>query len=287
MASSASVVLATSANAREMSTEDDALLDALTVLGVPAHLVNWDDPDYPWDRAGLVLIRTTWDYHVRLFEFLAWMERLNVPIYNSRDLVRWNADKRYLRELQAAGVPILPTQFLSSPEDLEQLELKTGQSYVVKPAVAAGAYETLVFEERDPLLEHAKKLLGRGTVLVQPYVDGITAEGETSLVFLDGTLHHAVRKTPKPGEFRVQHEFGGRYEVVSPRRDFAVIGDKCLAALTEVPLYARVDIVETAAGPALMELELIEPELFFLWVPEAAIHMADLLREKRDELLLL
>lgn len=283
------LVLATSTNALELSEEDFTLLDALAALGVPAKLVAWDDPSFDWVLASHVLIRTTWDYHLRLPEFLAWLDRVsaNATVWNSPALIRWNGDKRYLLELEDAGVLIVDSLAATEPIDVAvAAEAMKWNSIVIKPAVAAGAFETLVFELPEgasAAQSHFDRLLANGTVLIQPYIDGIVVEGETSLVYFDGFFSHAVKKQPKAGDFRVQIEFGGKYTVVEPTPDQLEAAERIMSALPETPLYARIDLVDVDSQPRLMELELIEPELFFLFAPEAAVEFADIVRERIAE----
>lgn len=273
----------------ELSEEDLTLVDALGMLGVETKLVDWTDPSFNWIQASLVVVRTTWDYHLRLPEFLAWAERVDraTRLLNPLEVIRWNANKRYLRDLSVAGVPIVPTVFGTVGLDLASVaEDREWTSLVVKPAIAAGAYETLVFDLGGALeaaQSHFDRLASSGEVLVQPYLDAITVEGETSLVFFEGEFHHAVRKVPQSGDFRVQIEFGGKYTVVEPRPDQLDVATRAIEQAPELPLYARVDLVDIAGHPHVMELELIEPELFFLFVPEAALSFADLLAERAAE----
>lgn len=286
------IALATSKNALELSEEDFTLVDSLSVLGVETRLVDWRDPGFNWASAGLVVVRTTWDYHLRLPEFLSWAERVTErsTLLNPLDVLTWNANKRYLQDLDSAGVPIVPTKFVARQADVVEIASEMGwPSIVIKPAVAAGAYETLVFEPNEAgehAQMHLERLLQNGQALVQPYLDGITVEGETSLVFFDGEFHHAVRKVPQEGDFRVQIEFGGKYTVVDPTDAQLDVAQRAIACAPERPLYARVDLVDVRGTPSVMELELIEPELFFLFVPEAAVSFADLLIEKQAERLL-
>lgn len=287
------IVLATSQNALELSEEDFTLVDALGVLGIEAKRVDWTDPDFHWAQASLVVVRTTWDYHLRVADFLAWAERVDVvtELFNPLSVLRWNANKRYLRDLSVADVPIVPTVFASAGADLSAIaEDREWETVVIKPAVAAGAYQTLVFDlerESEKAQAHLTRLTSSGEALVQPYLDAITVEGETSLVFFEGEFHHAVRKVPQVGDFRVQIEFGGKYSVVEPKAEQLDVASRAIAQAPELPLYARVDLVDAGGSPAVMELELIEPELFFLFVPEASLTFADLLRQRQSDRLLL
>lgn len=276
------IAIVSSSNAREMSTEDDILVDAFMALGESAEIVQWDDSDAQWGRFRALVIRTTWDYHYRLAEFLAWLKAVEdlVPVFNPPDLVRWNSDKRYLAELSEMGVPVVETLLLNSPDELKECQDRGWPSMVIKPSVAAGAYDTLVHELSgdDAWVgpeQHVQRIVEGGRVaLAQPYIDGIVVEGETSLVFLDGEIRYAVRKVPAAGDFRVQSEFGGKYDVVEPRADQLAAARQCLASLPAEPIFARIDLVD-APTPKLMELEIIEPELFFPWAPQGALILAD------------
>ncbi len=283
-------MLATSHNALELTQEDFVLLDSLALLGAEAKRIDWRDPDFPWQTADLIVLRSTWDYHLHLKEFLAWLDRvsINSEVINTPSLIRWNADKRYLLELESRNIPIVPTALCQLGVRVSEIvESRRWSSIVIKPAVAAGAYETLVFdlpESEAAAQSHLDRLAMMGSVLVQPYLDAITVEGETSLVYFEGDYYHAVRKTPGPGEFRVQSEFGGRYDVVDPRPDQLELADRILVNLPEIPVYARVDLVDIGGTPHLMELEIIEPELFFSIVPQGAVVFADILRERFREI---
>ena len=278
------IALATSKNALELSEEDFTLIDTLGVLGVETKLVDWADPSFNWARAGMVVIRSTWDYHLRPTEFLDWVDHVAsvTDLINPAKIVHWNANKRYLHELNEGGVPIVPTVFAGAGTSLSTLaEDRDWPIVVIKPTVAAGAYETLVFElesEGENAQTHLDRLANKGEVLVQPYLDVITVEGETSLVYFEGAFSHAVRKVPASGDFRVQHEYGGKYTVVEPSEAQVKVADLAVSLAPEVPFYARIDLVDIDGQPHLMELEMIEPELFFLFVPGSAMVFADILR---------
>ncbi len=283
------IALATSKNALELSEEDLTLVDTLGVLGVETKLVDWADPNFNWSRAGMVVIRSTWDYHLRPSEFLAWVDHVAsvTDLVNPAKIIHWNANKRYLRELSEGGVPIVPTVFAQSGASIKTISKdREWPVVVIKPAIAAGAYETLVFEldsATDQAQAHLDRLTPHGEVLVQPYLDAITVEGETSLVCFEGAISHAVRKVPATGDFRVQFEHGGKYTVVEPTAAQVAVADLAISLAPETPVYARIDLVDIAGQPHLMELEMIEPELFFLFVPGSAMDFADILRERYAE----
>jgi glutathione synthase/RimK-type ligase-like ATP-grasp enzyme len=249
--------------------------------------VPWDQIPAPTTAAGggavaegVVCLRSTWDYHRRWVQFREWVEafeRIPRRLWNPPATVLWNADKRYLETLESAGVR-LPFTHWAEPGDRPDCErffreAGTGRA-VLKPRVSATAYSTYLLERGHRLDDAAWAPLESVGSLLQAFVPEIV-DGEASLMFVDGAFTHAVRKRPSTGEFRVQRDFGGRIESLAPSaalRDFA---ERVLAATPHAWLYARVDVVEAAGGPVLMELELIEPDLFLARAPAAADRLAD------------
>ena len=255
------VALVTYSGLPALSDDDRLLIPALRRLGVGAVPVAWDAA-VEWGRFDHVVIRSCWDYHLRAAEFLRWtegLERLGIPLHNSARLVRWNADKRYLRQLQAAGVRIAPTFWV---EDLEEadvhsiLKSKCWDSAVVKPTVSASAHRLKRVFIGEPVFRVS------GPAMVQRFVPEVLAPGEWSLVFISGEYSHAVVKSPTPGDFRVQSQFGGTASAAEPGRRLIDAASVIFDALPERPLYARVDGTEDEDGFVLMEVELIEPVLF-------------------------
>lgn len=283
------IALATCAHHPGFVANDDAPVQAAFARrGIDAPLLRWDDPDIDWSSFDAVVIRTTWDYTERPREFLAWCDRVGerVRLINPPDLVRWNLDKVYLRDLEHAGLPIVPTRWLepTGERSLDAALAATGWGEIIcKPSVGAGASGLLRVKVGEPHADeraraHCDALLAQGPVLVQPWLPSILGRGETSVVIFEGEVSHAVRKTPAPGDFRVQIEFGGRYEVVEPtpeQRRVALGAWEAGCARGEA-LYARVDLVEPEPeAPAIIELEMVEPELFFPMVDRAADRFAD------------
>lgn len=225
------------------------------------------------------LMRTPWDYFLHPEAFIDWIEGLRVPLANAPGVLRWNHDKRYLRTLgEAEGVELPRTLWLAAnerPRDVASLLDALGADRaVVKPAVSGGAHRTRVLERGGTLQWDDDD---RGVFLVQAFVDALPELGEWSLVYFDGTFSHAVRKTAGAGDFRVQEEHGGAVHVEAPGRRLHAAAEAVLAAVPgDEPLtYARVDLVEDpVVGPLLMELELIEPELFLRVDPESPGRLA-------------
>lgn len=257
----ARIALASCAAWPELTNDDRLLIPALQQLGVEAVPVVWDGP-VDWTDFDQVVIRSTWDYHLRPDEFLQWideLEKAGVAVQNVPSLVRWNIEKRYLRQLSIAGVTIPPTiwieerEVVNSDEILNQLGWS---SAIVKPTVSASAYKLRrVFKD-----EIAVQL--EGPAIVQQYIPEIVSCGEWSLVFLGGKYSHAVIKHPVAGDFRVQSEFGGRAARAEPRPDVVDEATRIVGSLPGRPLYARIDGIDRRGTFVLMEVELIEPELF-------------------------
>ncbi|MEZ6243834.1 MAG: hypothetical protein R3B57_12420 [Phycisphaerales bacterium] len=261
--------------------DDEALGERLSAQGYEVVRPRWDDADVDWGGFDGVLIRTTWDYQHRLDEFLAWMEGVGerTRVFNAPGIVRGNVDKRYMRCLEAAGVPIVPTAWMEEVGGeggvraaLASLGATRG---VIKPVIGAGASGMLIFEEHEASRAgvHADEQVRRhGGVLVQPLLESVRTRGELSVVLIDGELTHAVRKIPASGEWRVQIEFGGAYRLEEPGERERQVASGAVGALCPEgpPLYARIDLVEApGVGVAVIEAELVEPELFFRWAPEA------------------
>jgi glutathione synthase/RimK-type ligase-like ATP-grasp enzyme len=270
-----------------LTTEDDQILaDALSARGVTVTPIPWTEIDpYGVVDSPPILLRSTWDYHRMPTMFVAWLQSLQDGgriTWNQPEVARGNVDKIYLKDLDAAGVTIPRTRWIDRIDNgsIDQALSEEGWSRaVLKPRVAATAYGTFMVERGSTLSDDDLAPARSSGALLQEVVPEVAERGETSLVYCDGTFSHAVLKRAKDGEFRVQKDFGGRVERVTPS---ATILGFAGSVLDRIPpcLYARVDVVESGRGPLLMELELIEPELYFLFAPEAATHMAQLLVDR-------
>lgn len=277
------VLLATCATLPAGDEDAEALLAALDAVGVSGRWAAWTDPDVDWS-AGLVVLRSTWDYTADRERFLRWVAGLP-RVVNDAAVVRWNTDKLYLRDLAAAGVPTVPTAFAAPGEDAA---FAAGVAeYVVKPSVGAGSRGVGRFtpDRLSDAYRHVDALHGAGrTAMVQPYLDAVDTAGETALVYIDGTFSHAVRKGPMLPE-RVAHPVHGHelyvaelIEARTPAAEERAVGDAALAAVRDRfgtdQLYARVDLLPGSDGPVLVELELTEPSLFLLHGPGSADRFA-------------
>ena len=278
------VALVTCAAHPHLSADDRLLLPVLAEAGFAPVASLWDDPAEPWARHAAVVVRSCWDYHHRPREFHAWLDRLTAEgarVFNPVPLLRWNADKRYLRDLADAGIEVIPTAWVAERDEASLADLAGARGWrhvVVKPSVSATAFETwragpIVTGEDE---ERFRRLTGERPALVQPYLPDIE-RGEMSLVFLGGQYSHAVLKRPRAGDFRVQTDFGGTVEPIRPEEHVVAAASRVLAAAPGPTLYARVDLCLVGGRAQLMELELLEPALFFAHEPGAAARFVDAL----------
>ncbi|MFF7276376.1 RimK family alpha-L-glutamate ligase [Streptomyces griseorubiginosus] len=250
------------------------LVAALREAGADAEAVCWDDA-VDWAGYDLAVIRSTWDYSWRAAEFTAWAERCGkaTRLANPAEVVRWNTDKRYLGELDRAGVPVVPTGYLA-PGD--PVVLPTDHEYVVKPTSGAGARYAARYtpERHEDAVRQLERMHAEGlTAMVQPYMRGVDAGGERALQFFGGRLLHASRKRAvlAPGTaFDADKVAHPGLEPWAPTPAEVVVAEQALAAVPGAPelLYARVDLVDGEDGlPRVMELELVEPNLFLFLHP--------------------
>ncbi|GAA3100988.1 glutathione synthase/RimK-type ligase-like ATP-grasp enzyme [Kribbella aluminosa] len=268
------IALATSAELAGLHPDDRPLLDALRAHDLEPVVEVWTDPSVDWSAYDAVLLRTVWDYFQLYAEFTEWLAQLDkadVPVLNDTGLVRWNSDKQYLLELRERGVSIVPSQVAAGALLREVVAGLTGRQIVIKPTVSGNALHTVRGVAGSPELEQTLADLPDLVYLVQPFVPEIQSEGEWSLLFFDGEFSHAVVKRPADGDYRVQESYGGQTALTDPP---AAVLEGARAALTAsgpAPVYARVDGVVVNHRFLLMEIELIEPSLFFQQSP-AAVH---------------
>jgi glutathione synthase/RimK-type ligase-like ATP-grasp enzyme len=285
------IVLLTGRTMPREVPENDLLVGELRALGVTAEIHPWDEA-LDWSGYGLALVRSTWDYWDRLDEFLAWAERTDqqTALRNPAEVIAWNHHKGYLPALGEQGIHVIPTALLTRGSDrarvdavLAEFRERHGDVEIVgKPAVSAGARGALRARVDAPeTAAHLEGLVADGDALLQPLVDSVLTRGETSLIFFGSEFSHAVRKVPAPGEYRIHEHHGGTVQEHVPTEAELAVARAALAAAPAPVAYGRVDLVELADGPAVMELELIEPELFLPYAAGAttryARHLAELL----------
>jgi hypothetical protein len=268
------VALATFVDMPAGWVDDHLLVDALRELGISSSFVCWDDPDARWPSAGMVLLRSTWDYHQRLNAFLGWVDYVGsvTKLCNPAEVIRWNSHKQYLIELADQGVTTIPTRLVLAGE---HATLEEGLQ-IIKPAVSVGADRTI----RGATQADLDALVATDDALVQPYVPEVETEGELSIVCIAGEPTHVVRKVPATGDFRAQEQHGASFDAIPIQVDHAQLARAAIdaaratTASDDAPLYARVDAVPVEGQLHLMELELIEPTLWLRWHPAAATSLA-------------
>jgi len=271
------IALATCAALPAWEVDDRVFHKALASRGIEARQCVWDDPAVDWSVFDLVLIRTTWDYQEKRDAFVAWAENIPVPLHNPLAIIRWNTHKSYLRDLEARGVPVIPTEWLTraTTVDIATLCRRRGwRRAFLKPCVGATSRETLRFDAGDPAAQrHADRLLAHEDLMLQPYLSTVETEGELSAIFIDGELTHAVRKVPVRGDYRVQDDFGAKDHLM----EFpdVPLARRVVDAVNDSLLYARADFLVGEEGLLLTELELVEPSFFFRHARHAADRLAD------------
>lgn len=282
------VALATCLALPDLDEEDAPLVPALGAAGIEGVPLVWNDPAVDWGSYDLVVVRTTWDYPNKISAFLDWADRVATTrtLWNPASMLRWNTDKRYLRDLSKQGVPIVPTRWFERGEaaDLGTVVREEGwRDIVLKPVVSAGARRTRLAGP-DSMAEGQAFLseqLTQRAMMAQPYVAEVSTIGELSLLYFNGRFSHAVRKIPAAGDFRVQTEHGGRVLAVAPSAAELAAGQRVLDALGGATLYARVDLLPMADGTQrLLELEVTEPSMFLRWDEGAPARFAAAIKER-------
>lgn len=280
----ARVAIATCARVPQLTADDGILRDALHQR-VETSVVVWSDPAVDWSRYDGVVIRSVWDYHLRYADFLRWIDLLDhatIALWNPAAVVRWNADKTYLRDLNAAGIEIVPTVWLDGHDVMplaRVMEQHEWTDIVIKPSISASAYETRRVTRSNVASAERwfAELRRRSRVLVQPFLEAIAAQGEWSLIFIGGEYSHARLKRPAAGDFRVQQELGGVDEAGEPNDGLKAAAQHVLAHTPAPCAYARVDGCEIDGRFVLMELEVLEPVLYFRHAEQAAHRLAEII----------
>lgn len=281
------VFIATIRPLPEPDHDEPLLLEALAKAGVDARLVGWRDKKADWASADLVVVRSTWDYFVDRENFVRWAEAVDqvTTLLNPAEVIRWNTHKEYLVDLAHQGLAVTPTQLLRRGDSASLAELMADAGWdtvVIKPAVSAGSYLTMKVgaDNREAGQKHLDRMLSARDVLFQRYLSSVEGYGERALVWIDGALRHAVRKTPR---FLGDAESVSEAQEISPAE--AELAEATLNALPnnqrDTLLYARIDVAPGPDGtPMLMEVELVEPSLFLKQNPAALAAMVEGIRRR-------
>jgi glutathione synthase/RimK-type ligase-like ATP-grasp enzyme len=281
-------------------TPDDQLaIDALRRAGLAVEPVVWGHPVHLLRGCyDLVIVRSPWDYmdspelRERFVTWLGELREAGVPTENPPGLMLWLIDKRYLLDLKAAGVEIVPTEVVEKGASVSLAECFDRRGpLVVKPALsAAGVGLELIAtrQQADSFQRAFDEFCGREAYLVQPFVPEIRSAGEWSLVYLGGEYSHALHKRPAPDTILCHAERGGSLAFTSPPSAVVGLADQVIAAVTApgepAPLYLRIDILETGDGPRVSECEGVEPELFFRARPGSERRFRELVLGRLDRL---
>lgn len=270
------IALVTAEEFPELEPDSQLLLPALADRGIDAQPAVWTDPSVDWGSFDAIVVRSPWDYFMRAREWADWLDRVDatgVPMFNPLKVVRWNSHKSYLQQLAGAGVPVVDTVMTRGNGAVDLADLLAGAGWedaIVKPAIDGGAARLFRVRDVDDAQARFDALVADGDVLVQPFLPSVVDQGELSLIYFGGELSHTVRKTPKPGDIRVQPVHGGAYELEGPTSEAIHVAERVFDAVDADLLYARVDLVRGLDGKLqLIELEVIEP-LLFLELDEAA-----------------
>ena len=281
------IAFVTDSERTELWKGDQLAADELARLGITVEAAPWDDPKIDWARFAGVVTRSCWNYHLHAAAFRAWLDRLEalgVPMWNSAALIRWNMNKLYLRELQERGVQIVPTEFITAdpvPRLVDLLAVRGWEEAVIKPLVSLGAHETHRVCRTSPGEAQAvlERIVRAGGAMVQPFLREVQTAGEWSLIFVAGAFSHAVLKRPGDGDFRVQAQHGGQTIAADPPNALVQGARQTLAAVPGQTLFARIDGIAVDGAFLLMEVELIEPDLFLGTDPAAARRLAIAIQE--------
>lgn len=263
--------------------EQELLKSAFEAQGLKVDITYWDNPTYEWQETKSVLFRTIWDYFERFNEFWEWLEQVKTKtrLINSYELIKWNIDKHYLKDISSWGIETVPTYFADKGCNMKLHEIAKRNQWkdlVIKPAISASAFKTykILANEIQVNEKLFNSLVQERNMLVQPYFETITQLGEASLMVFDGKFTHAILKKAQPGDFRVQDDFGGTVHNYIPTKAEINFAEKVFETCKTKPLYGRVDIVwDNDKNFYLSELEIIEPELWIRNYPKCAERIAE------------
>ena len=286
------IALATCEQLPDLDPDDQPLVNLFRKIGIEATPAVWSDSSIDWTLFDQIIIRNTWDYTNRLQEFLSWAKSNESRIRNSFETIQWNSNKIYLKELASVGFPIVDTQFVSG--SYSAWDLPSASDFVVKPTVSAGSQDTMRFPASGPdSKRNAQNLINRivsqgKTAMVQPYLAAVDDLGETAQLFIGGEFSHAVRKGPLLVPNVLADKEHGLFlkEDISPRDPSQAqreLADAVISHVSKnfgVPLYGRVDLLDDPRGkPVILELELVEPSMFFVTAPKSAERLTTLFIE--------
>ncbi len=257
---------------KDLTTDEQLVVKQLRAIGLDVMPTVWDDTRVDWKDYRLIIVRSVWDYHLKINQFLDWLNKLQMAglnVSNPVEILKWNHHKFYLQDLEVKGVPIIPSVYIKkggTSAFYKLINKKDWEEIVLKPAVSATALG-LIKVIKSGISDHQEeieKLIRNNDTIAQHFQPTITKVGEWSFMFFNKRFSHAVLKHPKQGDFRVQSDFGGSIQIVQPGDDLLKQVEIIIDAISEDLLYCRVDGIVLEGQFTLMEIELIEPELFLL-----------------------
>lgn len=265
----------------DLSPDDRIAAEVLGERGFQVRPAIWTDPEVRWGEFELVVLRSCWDYFLHPAIFVNWLDRLEemgVQFLNPFPTVRWNFDKVYLKQLEDRGIPVIPTEIeLSGHSIAEVMDARGWESAVIKPRVSGSGHNTFLLSRAEAALRQTELdgITSGAGALIQPFVEEVAQKGELSFVFIGGRYSHAVCKRPAPGDFRVQSIHGGTVARINPPGQLVADAASVLSVIPHGWSYARVDGCVVGGRLLLMELEMIEPALFFGYSKSAPLRFAD------------
>ena len=267
--------------------EDGLLIEALNNLGLKTIKKDWNDSNFNWNSTKTAVFRSTWDYFDKFSIFQNWLSQVQnkCALINSYEQIKWNLDKHYLQDLKNWGLPIPKSVFINKMSGTKLKDIATNMKWnhiVVKPTVSGAAKNT--FQLKDQEIENFQtkwiRLTNEEEFIVQEFQKNIIKSGEIAVMLFGGKYSHAVLKKAKKGDFRVQDDFGGTVETITPSKEIIDLAEKAIKKLNPTPLYCRVDVILNNQNKAvIIELELIEPELWFRFKITAADKLAMYIKE--------
>lgn len=267
--------------------EDGLLIEALNNLGLKTIKKDWNDSKFNWNSTKTAVFRSTWDYFDKFSIFQNWLSQVQnkCALINSYEQIKWNLDKHYLQDLKNWGLPIPKSVFINKMSGTKLKDIATNMEWnhiVVKPTISGAAKNT--FQLKDQEIENFQTkwihLTNKEDFIVQEFQKNIIKSGEVAVMLFGGKYSHAVLKKAKKGDFRVQDDFGGTVETITPSKEIIDLAEKAIKKLKPTPLYCRVDVIINNQNKAvIIELELIEPELWFRFKITAADKLAIYIKE--------
>ena len=261
-------------------TDDVLIQNSLRRRGHNVEWLDWRRTDISWSKFDRIIIRSTWDYHLNPDDFLIAMSLIEkeTELVNCFKLLQWNYDKRYLLRLNKQKIPTVATKLITKPNPeilLQTCEEWNTNRLIVKPTISASAFHTYMIS-MDQITNGIDQFFNDvNEWIIQPFMEEIQTSGEISMMFANGQFTHAVKKKPRTGDFRVQEELGGTNQHILPGPVLLNFASSILSILPALPIYARLDLLETKNGPIVMEVELIEPSLYLNHFVPAADKFAE------------